>query len=143
MQHCETPFGHVLVLRPGDELIRVLTGFARQHDIDAAVLHGVGRVREIELGIYDSLQRDYVRREFRGEMEASSLSGNIALLDGEPFPYVQGVFSRADFATIAGRVFEAVSAGSVEIAILTAQIPFVRDSYDFCNLSFLQPERHA
>ena len=126
MQAEKTPFGFMLVLEPGDELIRSLTAFARQEDIDGATITGSGRVRELELGFYDPLAADYVRSCFNDHFEMCSLTGTLPLLDGEPFPQLHGVFGRSDFSTIGGLIFEAVCGELIEIGIYTMVTPLVR-----------------
>lgn len=122
----ETNFGYLLVLSPGDELIRSLIAFARRHDIDGAMISGVGTVREIELGTWSSQRNEHVRHTFIEELDVCTIAGNLALLDGEPMPHIHAVFARSDCSTIGGHVFEAVCATSVEIAIQTTQAPLER-----------------
>lgn len=126
MQAEKTPFGFMLVLEPGDELIRSLTSVARQEDIDGATVTGSGRVLELELGFFDPLAADYKRRCFREPLELCSLTGTLPLLDGQPFPQLHGVFGRTDFTTIGGLIFEAVCGEVVEVGIYTMVTPLVR-----------------
>jgi uncharacterized protein len=126
VQAQKTPFGFMVVLDPGDELIRSLTALARQEDIDGATISGAGRVRELDLGVYDPLAADHHRKNFQDHFEMCSLTGSLALLDGEPFPQLHGVFSRTDFSIIGGQIFEAVCAESMEVAIYTLPMPLIR-----------------
>lgn len=121
----KTPFGFMLLLEPGDEVIRSLTALARQEDIDGATVAGSGRVREIELGFFDPLT-GCQRRTFREPLEMCSLSGVLPLVDGQPFPQLHGVFSRSDFSTIGGQVFEAVCGELMEVGVYTMVTPLVR-----------------
>ena len=126
MQAEKTPFGFMLVLEPGDELIRTLTALARQEDIDGATIAGSGRVHELELGFFDPLTGACTRRNFREHLEMCSLIGTVPLVDGEPFPQLHGVFGRGDFSTIGGQVFEAVCGELIEIGVYTMVTPLVR-----------------
>lgn len=140
MQTRATPFGYIVVLDRGDELIRSLIEFARHHEVEAATLHGLGAVDHVELGFYDLEDQDYIRRAFEGDMEVCALHGNLSLLDGEPFPHVHGVFGLRDFSTVGGHVFEAVCSVTLELSIHTAPEPIVRRPVDFCNLKLLKLE---
>jgi len=122
----ETGFGFILVLAPGDELLRSLIEFARSHDVDGATITGVGTVREVEIGTWSARRNEHVRHTFVEELDVCSLNGNLALLDGEPMPHVHGVFARADCSTIGGHVFEAVCAANLEIAIHATREPLER-----------------
>jgi uncharacterized protein len=140
LQYRETPFGFVVVLEPGDELIHSLIRFARQEDLEAGSVIGIGAVRAVELGFYDTVRCEYDRRRFDEALEACSLIGNIGLVDGEPFPHVHGTFGRADFSTLGGHVFEAVCAVTVELSVHIAPVPWERREVEFCNLKLLQLE---
>lgn len=142
MQYRETPFGFIVVLEPGDELIHSLIRFARQQDLDAGSVIGIGAVRAVELGFYDTVRCEYDRRRFDESLEAVSLVGNLGLVDGEPFPHVHGTFGRADFSVIGGHVFEAICAVTLELGIHTAPFPWERREVDFCNLRLMQLEAH-
>ena len=105
-----------MVLEPGEELITSLTAFARQYDVDSAILTGFGGLAELELAA--SIGRVTERRiRFRGHLEVCALQGTIGLLDGEPFPHMHAVLSRPDFTTAGGLVHQAVCGGSVEILV--------------------------
>ncbi len=116
----------MLVLEPGDELVRSLTALARQEDIDGATITGSGRIREIELGFFDPVTGACNRRTFREPLEMCSLIGTLPLVDGEPFPQLHGVFGRSDFTTIGGQVFEAVCGELIEVGVYTMVTPLVR-----------------
>jgi uncharacterized protein len=142
LQHQVTPFGFVVVLEPGDELIRSLIRFARQQDVDAGAVYGIGSVRDVELGFYRPGVSEYARRRFEEPLEACSIIGNISLLDGEPFPHVHGTFARADFSTVGGHIFEALCSVTLELSVHTAPFPWERREVDFCNLRLMQLEAH-
>jgi uncharacterized protein len=113
-----TEFGYLLALEPGDEIIRCLIRFAREHELDAAVLSGIGSLAELEVGAgaRDSAS-EATRRIIAEPLETCSLHGTLTLVDGEPFPHVHGSFARRDLSVIGGHVFQAVCAGAVEIAV--------------------------
>lgn len=136
----ETSFGFVLVLAPGDELIRSLIAFARSRDVDGAMITGVGTVREVELGTWSSQRNEHIRHTFAEALEVCTITGNLALLDGEPMPHVHAVLARADCSTIGGHVFEAVCATSVEIGIHTTQAPLERTTASDRDLLVAQKE---
>lgn len=138
--HChETSFGYLLALAPGDELIASLIGFARHHDVDGAVLQGLGSVRRLELGHYDPDRGAYDRQIIHDVLEVCGITGNIALLDGEPYAHVHGTFSRADATVIGGHVFSAICAAALEVAVHTASVPLVRGAVESGEIKRLIP----
>jgi uncharacterized protein len=112
-----TEFGYLLSLEPGDELIRCLIQFAREQEIDAAVLSGIGSLSELEIGAEVRRGRDQPRRLLEEPLETCSLNGTLTLVDGEPFPHLHGSFARQDLTVIGGHVFLAVCASAVDLAV--------------------------
>jgi predicted DNA-binding protein with PD1-like motif len=115
--YASTDYGYILMLEPGDELVRCLIQFAREQEVDAAVVTGIGSVSEVELGAGGELERDRRRSVLTEPLDACSLTGTLTLLDGEPFPHVHGCFARADHSVIGGHVFQALCNGALEIAV--------------------------
>jgi uncharacterized protein len=126
--YSSTEFGFLLRLEPGDEVIRCLIQFAREHELDAALVTGSGAVVEADLGAAGSQDHEHRRRRLEEPLVACSLTGTLTLLDGEPFPCVHGTFARADHSVVGGHVFEAVSAGTVELALQVAADAAIRSA---------------
>jgi uncharacterized protein len=112
-----TDFGYILDLEPGDELVRCLIQFARDQEVESAVLVGTGSAAEVELGTSAGHETAPQRRVLREPLEASSLNGTVTLLDGEPFPCVHGTFARVDATVVGGRVFQAVCGGGFQLVV--------------------------
>jgi uncharacterized protein len=112
-----TDFGYLLRLEPGDELMRCLIQFARERELDAVVVSGLGSVAELELGTGGGGEREHRRLLLHEPLEACSLTGTVTLLDGEPFPHLHGSFARADHSVVGGHVYQAVCAIAMELAI--------------------------
>jgi predicted DNA-binding protein with PD1-like motif len=110
-----TETGFLLVLEPGDEVIASLKRLAEAERIGAASLSGIGAVRDSVLGYLDTEQRQYVKQEFVDTMELVSLSGNLTLLDGEPFAHCHAVLSDREMRAVGGHLFQATTAPTVEI----------------------------
>jgi uncharacterized protein len=112
-----TDFGYLVFLEPGDELLCCLIQFAREQEIEAAVVTGLGAITELELGASGGRDREQRRNRLREPLEICSLAGTLTLVDGEPFPHLHGSFARSDLSVIGGHIFQAVCAASLELAI--------------------------
>lgn len=117
MTFSSTESGYFILLEPGDELIRCLIQFAREHELDAAVVTGHGAVTEVELGSGGDQQREHRRSRVTEPLEACSLTGTVTLLDGEPFPHLHGSFARPDYSVLGGQVYLAVCGTRLEIVM--------------------------
>jgi uncharacterized protein len=147
VEHKAVPFGYIVVLHPGDELVSSLIRLARHEEIEGAAINAIGTVRCLELGYYhlaapDGGEGRYERRTFEEPLLACTVTGTIALLDGEPLPHLHGVFSRADCSTVGGHVFSATCHITLELAVHTSPVPFQRGPVDFCDLKLMQLEEH-
>lgn len=138
MQYRETPVGYFLVLDRGDEALESLTRFATETGIRGASFQGIGAVGSLTLGYYELESQEYERRSWHEDLEVASLVGNIAVVDGGPFPHVHGVFGRRDFSAIAGHVFEAEVSVTLEISVVTVPEAIYRSPVDFCNLKLIE-----
>jgi uncharacterized protein len=108
--------GFLVVLDPGDEVIASLVRLATAERIGAASLTGIGAVRDVVLGYVDTNQKQYVKQEFGPDsMELVSLTGNLALLKGEPSAHCHASISDRDMRLIGGHLFHAVTTVTVEI----------------------------
>lgn len=117
MTFSSTEFGFYLRLEPGDELVRCLIQFAREQEVDEAVVSGVGAVTEVELGTGGDGAREHRRVSLNEQLEACSLTGTVTLIDGEPFPCLRGSFARADYSVLGGHVYEAVCGAGMNLAV--------------------------
>jgi len=138
MQYREMPNGFFLMMDRGDEILEGLTRFATETGVRAASLQGIGAVDHLTLGFYDLATTTYLRERWEEDLEVASLIGNIAVVDGGPFPHVHGVFGRRDFSTVGGHVFEAVVSVAVEMTVLISPDPMLRQAVDFCDLKLIQ-----
>lgn len=137
MHYRESPWGYFLVLDRGDEILESVTRFATRAGVRAAGLSGIGAIGRLTLGYYDLPSQGYLRQSWDEDMEVGSLMGNIAVVDGGPYPHVHGVFGRRDFSALAGHVLEAVVSVTLEITVVTAPEMIRRSPADFCDLKLL------
>ena len=110
-----TETGFILVLDIGDEVIASLKKLAAAERIGMAEMSGIGAVRDAVLGYIDLDRKHYLRREFPDSMELVSLTGNMALLDGEPFAHCHAVLGDREMRTSGGHLFQATVSLTVEI----------------------------
>lgn len=137
MQFREMPSGYFIVLDRGDEVLEALTRFATETGVRAAAFQGIGAVDRLTLGFYDLAAKAYERRSWEEDLEVASLSGNLAVVDGGPFPHIHGVFGKRDFSVLAGHVFEAVVSVTMEVTAFTGPEALHRLPVDFCDLKLI------
>jgi len=85
-----------------DTLIR----FCKDQAITNVKISGIGAVKQSEIGAYDTVGKEYIRKQFPDVWELVSYEGNVTLKDGDPFVHGHVVLSNHDMKTIGGRLFE-------------------------------------
>ncbi len=99
------------------EITRAVAAFAKEHNIKAGTVHGIGAVKEAVLRFFDPATKEYVDKTFAQQMEISNLTGNISQKDGEPYIHLHITLGCADYSTISGHLLSAIIHGAGELAI--------------------------
>jgi predicted DNA-binding protein with PD1-like motif len=120
---------YLLVFRTGQEVMKGLLAFARKHKLEAGHLTGIGAVQGADVGYFDPHKKAYVRYHEKGQAEVLSLTGNLALVKGEPFFHVHVALSSRDGSAHGGHLFAATVRPTVEL-VLTAYPKAVRRKID-------------
>ncbi len=117
MEVKRTPKGYLIRLDQGEELYQSLEVFCDEHQIQSGTVTGIGMVRFVELGYFNSELADYDRMSYDENLEVLSFSGTIAEYNDRPFFHIHGIFGRKDFHTVGGHVMRAVADMTVEIFV--------------------------
>src|SRR6266849_5227828 len=130
---------YLLVFHTGQEVMKGLLAFARNHDLKTGHLTGIGAVRDAVIGYFDPQKKAYLRRHENGQAEVLSLTGNLALYDDKPFFHVHVALGLRDGSARGGHLFEATVRPTVEL-VLTASPNPVRRKIDLeTGLPLLDP----
>ena len=123
-----TENGFLVVLDVGDEVMDSLKKLAASERIGMASLTGIGAVKGVVLGYLDLNQKQYLRREFGADsMELVSLTGNLALLDGNPAAHCHAVVGDREMGLFGGHLFEASVSVTVEIFLRVYEGEIMRE----------------
>ena len=128
--------GYTLRLDRGEELVATLSAFLAEKGIGWGALTAIGAVDEPELGLFTMKTKEYLHRRFDGEYEIASLTGNVTLVDGKPFPHLHALLSDADCAVIGGHLFSARVAVTceVDLRVYNGELKRSRDGETALNL---------
>lgn len=80
-------FGNHYVVRidKGEEVLSCLTKLCRKEQIRLGSAVGLGATNRVTVGLFDTTEKVYRKREITGPMEITSLVGNISTKEGEPY----------------------------------------------------------
>ncbi len=86
------------------EIIGQITDIARDRKIKAAAFSAIGALTRADLGFYDQAGREYTVRAVEEPVEIASCSGNISLLDGQPFVHAHATLAGSSGGIFAGHL---------------------------------------
>ncbi len=109
--------GYLVRVVAGEELMESLRTLMRERDIGSGAVTGLGAVGWARLGAYEASTKDYVDREFEGDLEVVGLTGTMSWYEGEPFAHVHLVLTDTDFQTVGGHCFEARVSATIELFV--------------------------
>jgi uncharacterized protein len=130
---------YLLVFHTGQEVTQGLLAFARKHGLVAGHLTGIGAISDAVLGYFDPQKKVYLRNQEKGQAELLSLTGNLALFDGQPFFHIHAALGLRDGSTRGGHLFEATVRPTVEVVLTTYSRPVHRKIDPDSGLPLLDP----
>jgi hypothetical protein len=106
MQYKQLDEDYFIYIEKNEKVMDTLTRFCKDQAITNGKISGIGAVKEIEIGSYDTIGKEYIRKQFPDVWELVSYEGNVTLKDGDPFVHGHVVLSNHDMKTIGGHLFE-------------------------------------
>ena len=99
---------------------------ANNLSIDSGLVVGIGAVTDVKLGYFDIDSKEYSSRDFSGEYELISFTGNISLRDGQRFIHTHVSISDSSYKVIGGHLFDAKIAAGGEFILSPGEISINR-----------------
>jgi predicted DNA-binding protein with PD1-like motif len=110
--------GELIVrLDAGDDILTSIAAACRNHGIQNAEITGIGSVASPTLAHYRRDTQKFTEKSFDGVYEVASLTGNVALIDGQPVAHCHVVVSDAAMTASAGHLVAGVCSATVELII--------------------------
>lgn len=113
--------GDTLIARidRGEEILQSLKTICEKENIRLASVFAIGAVDHAVVGLYRVEEKKYYKNTFDGEMEMTSLSGNVTEKEGQAYLHLHANFTDADGQVVGGHLNEAVISGTCEMFIHT------------------------
>ena len=128
---------YILRLDPGEELRQEVEKFCKGQGIDAAWVNALGSCKELELAYYILENKEYETKSFLQNFEITTVAGNIALKDDNPFIHIHGTFSDRAMHVIGGHINRCVVSATCEVSIWVGQGAMGRKYDEFTGLHLL------
>lgn len=116
----KSPKNFVIYVEKGEKVNKTIEEFCKSHGIVHATYMGIGAITNVEIAMYQSSQKSYLRKTFSGEYELTSLIGNFGFVkNGAPedkwFAHTHITFSDENFQCFGGHLDETEVVAVVEI----------------------------
>jgi predicted DNA-binding protein with PD1-like motif len=108
-----------LRLELGEDVHTVVQDFCADHAIKNASVQGIGSVQNPTIAHYSVVTKEFTDAKLDGIYEATSLLGNIALVDDKPFAHLHVTLTGPDMAAKGGHLVRGECSATLEL-ILTA-----------------------
>ncbi len=119
MHESEGQKTYALIFDSGDEVIRLLKDFAREHELGGSHFTAIGAFEDATLGYFDWTKKDYKRIPVREQVEVVSLVGDIADDEnGQPKVHAHVVLGKSDGAAMGGHLLEAHVRPTLEVMLI-------------------------
>ena len=106
-----------LSLKKGDEIFDSIHTVIDEANIKFGWINGIGAVEDITLGSYSAEIKNYIKKEFKGEFELTSLVGNISTKNGNPFVHIHINVSDEECNAYGGHLFSGTITATGELII--------------------------
>ncbi len=120
--------GNFLFLRleKGEEITESLLHLCREEQILAGEVSGIGATNDVTVGLFDTNEKAYHSTTYTGDMEITSLSGNISRMDGEPYLHLHITVADGSNRVIGGHLNRCVVSVTSEITISVSEMHTLR-----------------
>lgn len=106
MQYKQINDDYFIYIEKNEKIMETFKQFCIKNNISNAKISGIGAVKNTEIGAYDILKKQYIKKKFDNILELVSFEGNITLNNDAPFPHAHVVLSDHDMNTYGGHLFE-------------------------------------
>ncbi|MBD7910787.1 MULTISPECIES: PPC domain-containing DNA-binding protein [Clostridium] len=112
-------FGDKIVVRleKGEEVVASIKELCKKENIKAGSISALGATNHVVIGIYKVDEQKYYSNTFDEDLEITSLTGNISVMDDEPYLHIHATLGNIKGQCIGGHLNEARISATCEIII--------------------------
>ena len=101
----------------GEEVIASLAALCERENVSLGSVSAIGAVGEATVGCFDTSEKKYYAKEYKGIYEIASLLGTASIKDGAPYLHIHTVLADKEGAAIGGHLSRAIVSATCEIII--------------------------
>ena len=117
----------IIRLDKGDEIGASLLKFAENENVGCGSISGIGATDDLWIGVYDLDQKQYVKRELKGNREILSLCGNFSKMNDKPYLHLHITTQGKEDYAIGGHLLKCVISMTSEIFVDIYDVNLTRE----------------
>lgn len=127
---------YVIRIDKGEELVKTLENFCKENQIKLGTVQGIGATDKLTIGYFDTKQKEYFAKEFKGDFEIAPLVGNITSMDEKTYLHLHVTFGDKEFGSHSGHLNSALISATFEgvITVLNGEVDRYHDEEIGLNL---------
>ncbi|TLM95543.1 DNA-binding protein [Hymenobacter jeollabukensis] len=130
---------YVLVFAKNDEVMSGLTEFARTYNVKSAHYQAIGDALSAKIGVYDYGRKQFKVISITEPCEVTSLTGDIAVLNGQPAPHSHLNLAAADGSVRGGHLLELVIGPTLELIVTVEPTPLYKRLNEEFDANVIDP----
>lgn len=107
----------VLRLERGEDIHETIQHFCTGHDITNAAIEGIGSIEKPALAHYSIETKRFTDKQFAGIYEVTSLLGNVARVEGQPFTHIHATISNEQMQVFGGHLVKGTCSATLELIL--------------------------
>ncbi|UCG30311.1 MAG: DNA-binding protein [candidate division WOR-3 bacterium] len=127
----------VIRLEKDEEIVTALKEALQRAGIEGGFFYGLGVGKNLQLGYFDAVEKNYTRKDFTGEYEFTNLSGNVSVADGQIMVHCHVTITDNEFQAFGGHLFEGLVPATLEIIVFPFSKPLTRSQDKTTGLNLL------
>lgn len=108
---------HILSLDNHCEIVEAIKTFCKDKGIMSGSISGIGAINEMTLRFFNPTTKQYEDKSFCEQMEIANITGNISVMQEEPYLHIHITTGRSDSSSLAGHLLSAKLNGAGEFII--------------------------
>lgn len=108
---------YVVRLEKGEEIVKSLQAFCKENDIRLGRVTAIGATNRVTIGLLETKSKKYISKELTGDMEITSLAGNISRMDGDVYLHLHITVCDEENKAYGGHLNSAVISATCEMII--------------------------
>ena len=99
----------------------------QDNNFEFTSITGIGAILDPEVGFYDLDKKDYIKKQFLGDYELTSLIGNVTIKENQHFVHSHITFTDIDFKAFGGHLFDCRVAVAAEFVLCVGNQKVIRE----------------